>query len=50
VTSYVPILIFRGQFDAFSDRDLIDRSARTLSAAQVVHVRYDAHDITRDLE
>jgi pimeloyl-ACP methyl ester carboxylesterase len=50
VTSDVPILIFRGQFDAFSDRAAIDRSTRTLSAAQVIHVGLDAHDITRDLE
>ena len=50
VTSDVPILIYRGQFDAYSDRDLIDRSLRTLTAAQVVHVPYEGHDIKRDVE
>lgn len=50
VTSDVPILIFRGQFDAYSDRDLIDRSLRSLSAAQVVHVAHEGHDIKRDVE
>jgi pimeloyl-ACP methyl ester carboxylesterase len=50
VTTDVPILIFRGQFDAYSDRDLIDRSLRTLSGGQVVHVAYEGHDIKRDIE
>jgi pimeloyl-ACP methyl ester carboxylesterase len=50
VTTDVPILIFRGRFDAFSDRTVIDRSTRTLSAAQVIHVPNESHDITRDLE
>jgi pimeloyl-ACP methyl ester carboxylesterase len=50
VTSDVPILIFRGQFDAFSDRAAVDRSTRTLPAAQVIHVNNELHDITRDLE
>ena len=50
VTSDVPILIFRGQFDAYSDRAVIDRALRTLSAAQVVHVAYEGHDMKRDVE
>ena len=45
VSSDVPVLIFRGQFDAYSSRTAVDAAAERLSGAEVVHVAYQNHDI-----